>query len=170
MKSKEFIQKSINFDEICFILPDENTSHLQASLTLPLSQPSFAELNVQITRKLEDKTVLERRSVILSCDFKPSPKIIEWLKDYIPIEPSDKYKITREKHSAELKIVKVRPEDAGVYTCKPGNAVTEATLTVEGMTWSRVGGGVFSYWATRYLGLMCPLGFAETSLVSTSFP
>ncbi|XP_025067414.1 obscurin isoform X13 [Alligator sinensis] len=89
------------------------------------------ELNVQITRKLEDKTVLERRSVILSCDFKPSPKIIEWLKDYIPIEPSDKYKITREKHSAELKIVKVRPEDAGVYTCKPGNAVTEATLTVE---------------------------------------
>ncbi|XP_019399214.1 PREDICTED: obscurin [Crocodylus porosus] len=89
------------------------------------------ELNVQITRKLEDKTVLERRSVILSCDFKPSPKVVEWLKDYIPIEPSDKHKITREKHSAELKIVKVRPEDAGVYTCRPGNAVTEATLTVE---------------------------------------
>ncbi|XP_019363471.1 PREDICTED: obscurin [Gavialis gangeticus] len=89
------------------------------------------ELNVQITRKLEDKTVLERRSVILSCDFKPSPKVVEWFKDYIPIEPSDKHKMTREKHSAELKIVKVRPEDAGVYTCRPGNAVTEATLTVE---------------------------------------
>uniref|UniRef100_A0A8B9MBB1 Obscurin, cytoskeletal calmodulin and titin-interacting RhoGEF n=1 Tax=Accipiter nisus TaxID=211598 RepID=A0A8B9MBB1_9AVES len=89
------------------------------------------DYHIQITRKMEDKTALERHSVILSCDFRPSPKVVKWFKDHTPIEPSEKYKIKREQHSAELKILKVKPEDAGVYKCRAGNAETEATLTVE---------------------------------------
>ncbi|XP_010078143.1 PREDICTED: obscurin, partial [Pterocles gutturalis] len=89
------------------------------------------DYHIQITRKMEDKTALERHSVILSCDFRPSPKVVKWFKGHTPIEPSEKYKIKREQHSAELKILKVKPEDAGVYKCKAGNAETEATLTVE---------------------------------------
>ncbi|XP_050565252.1 LOW QUALITY PROTEIN: obscurin [Cygnus atratus] len=89
------------------------------------------DYHIQITRKMEDKTALERHSVILSCDFRPSPKVVKWFKGHTPIEPSEKYKIKREKHSAELKILKVKPEDAGVYKCRAGNAETEATLTVE---------------------------------------
>uniref|UniRef100_A0A669QNP8 Obscurin n=1 Tax=Phasianus colchicus TaxID=9054 RepID=A0A669QNP8_PHACC len=89
------------------------------------------DYHIQITRKLEDKTALERHSVILSCDFRPSPKVVKWFKGHTPIEPSEKYKIKREKHSAELKILKLKPDDAGVYKCKAGIAETEATLTVE---------------------------------------
>ncbi|XP_017602265.1 PREDICTED: obscurin isoform X2 [Corvus brachyrhynchos] len=89
------------------------------------------DYHIQITRKLEDKTVLERHSVILSCDFRPSPKHVKWFKGQVLIEPSEKYKIKREQHSAELKIMKVKPEDAGVYKCKAGIAETEATLSVE---------------------------------------
>ncbi|XP_035173163.1 obscurin isoform X5 [Oxyura jamaicensis] len=89
------------------------------------------DYHIQITRKMEDKTALERHSVILSCDFRPSPKVVKWFKGHTPIEPSEKYKMKREKHSAELKILKVKPEDAGVYKCRAGNAETEATLTVE---------------------------------------
>ncbi|XP_074757193.1 obscurin isoform X8 [Athene noctua] len=89
------------------------------------------DYHIQITRKMEDKTALERHSVILSCDFRPSPKVVKWFKGHTPIEPSEKYKIKREQHSAELKILKVKPEDAGVYKCRAGNAETEATLTVE---------------------------------------
>ncbi|PKK31952.1 obscurin, cytoskeletal calmodulin and titin-interacting RhoGEF, transcript variant X8 [Columba livia] len=89
------------------------------------------DYHIQITRKMEDKTALERHSVILSCDFRPSPKVVKWFKGHMPIEPSEKYKIKREEHSAELKILKVKPEDAGVYKCRAGNAETEATLTVE---------------------------------------
>lgn len=48
------------------------------------------------------------------------------------IEPSEKYKIKRDQYSSELKIMKVKPEDAGVYKCKAGIAETEATLSVEG--------------------------------------
>ncbi|XP_062424696.1 obscurin isoform X3 [Rhea pennata] len=89
------------------------------------------DYNIQITRKMEDKIVLERHSVVLSCDFKPSPKVVKWFKDHTAIEPSEKYKIKQEKHSAELKILKVKPEDAGVYMCRAGNAETKAVLTVE---------------------------------------
>ncbi|XP_021393666.2 obscurin isoform X15 [Lonchura striata] len=89
------------------------------------------DYHIQITRKLEDKTVLERHSVILSCDFRPSPKHVKWFKGQVLIEPSEKYKIKRDQYSAELKIMKVKPEDAGVYKCKAGIAETEATLSVE---------------------------------------
>uniref|UniRef100_A0A8D0F1L4 Obscurin n=1 Tax=Strix occidentalis caurina TaxID=311401 RepID=A0A8D0F1L4_STROC len=89
------------------------------------------DYHIQITRKMEDKTALERHSVILSCDFRPSPKVVKWFKGHTLIESSEKYKIKREQHSAELKILKVKPEDAGVYKCRAGNAETEATLTVE---------------------------------------
>lgn len=94
---------------------------------------------------MEDKTALERHSVILSCDFRPSPKVVKWFKGHTPIEPSEKYKIKREKHSAELKILKVKPEDAGVYKCRAGNAETEATLTVEGMNSLQQGGLPVAY-------------------------
>ncbi|XP_021244944.1 obscurin isoform X10 [Numida meleagris] len=89
------------------------------------------DYHIQITRKMEDKTALERHSVILSCDFRPSPKVVKWFKGHTPIEPSEKYKIKRDKYSAELKILKLKPDDAGVYKCKAGIAETEATLTVE---------------------------------------
>lgn len=103
---------------------------------------------------MEDKTALERHSVILSCDFRPSPKIVKWFKGHTPIEPSEKYKIKREKHSAELKILKVKPEDAGVYKCRAGNAETEATLTVEGMSNLQQGGLLVAYlFAVQYFTL-----------------
>uniref|UniRef100_A0A803VK92 Obscurin, cytoskeletal calmodulin and titin-interacting RhoGEF n=1 Tax=Ficedula albicollis TaxID=59894 RepID=A0A803VK92_FICAL len=89
------------------------------------------DYHIQITRKLEDKTVLERHSVILSCDFRPSPKHVKWFKGQELLEPSEKYRIKRDQYSAELKIMKVKPEDAGVYKCRAGIAETEATLSVE---------------------------------------
>lgn len=102
---------------------------------------------------MEDKTALERHSVILSCDFRPSPKVVKWFKDHTPIEPSEKYKIKREQHSAELKILKVKPEDAGVYKCRAGNAETEATLTVEGTSGFRQGACLSHVFMVQYFTL-----------------
>ena len=72
-------------------------------------------------------------------------------KGHTPIEPSEKYKIKRDKHSAELKILKLKPDDAGVYKCKAGIAETEATLTAEGM--SREGGLFHVLFHLRFLFL-----------------
>uniref|UniRef100_A0A8C5TZE1 Obscurin n=1 Tax=Malurus cyaneus samueli TaxID=2593467 RepID=A0A8C5TZE1_9PASS len=106
---------------------------------------------LQHCMKMEDKTVLERHSVILSCDFRPSPKHVRWFKGQELIEPSDKYRIKRDQYSAELKIMKVKPEDAGVYKCQAGIAETEAMLSVEGtgdfqqQDWPGAGFMVFSF-------------------------
>ncbi|XP_068023333.1 obscurin-like isoform X2 [Melanerpes formicivorus] len=89
--------------------------------------------HIQITRKLEDKRALEHHSLILACDFRPSPKSVKWFKEHTATEPSEKSKIKQEQHSAELRVLKVKPEDAGVSKGRAGNAETEATLPVEGL-------------------------------------
>uniref|UniRef100_A0ABM5GMQ0 Obscurin isoform X5 n=1 Tax=Pogona vitticeps TaxID=103695 RepID=A0ABM5GMQ0_9SAUR len=88
------------------------------------------DLQVTITRPLEDKIAQETHSVLLSCDFKPSPKVVEWYKDHTLIEPSERFKPKREKYTAELKIIKLNVGDSGIYKCKAGSAETKANLTV----------------------------------------
>ncbi|XP_015279814.1 PREDICTED: obscurin, partial [Gekko japonicus] len=88
------------------------------------------DLQVTITRPLEDKVVLETHSVVLSCDFKPSPKTVEWYKDHTLIEPSERFKPKRDKNMAELKILRLNIGDSGVYKCKAGSAETKAKLSV----------------------------------------
>ncbi|KAL8164796.1 UNVERIFIED_CONTAM: hypothetical protein K2H54_006969, partial [Gekko kuhli] len=88
------------------------------------------DLQVTITRPLEDKVVLETHSVVLSCDFKPSPKTVEWYKDHTLIEASERLKPKRDKNTAELKILRLNIGDSGVYKCKAGSAETKAKLSV----------------------------------------
>ncbi|KAL7977793.1 hypothetical protein Chor_014600 [Crotalus horridus] len=73
---------------------------------------------------------METHSVVLSCDFKPSPKEIEWYRNHTLLESSEKFKMKREKFTAELKILKLTVRDSGVYRCKAGSAETKATLTI----------------------------------------
>ncbi|MEE6467486.1 hypothetical protein FKM82_007266 [Ascaphus truei] len=89
------------------------------------------DIPLQVTRQLEDKTANERQTVILSCEFKPPPKFVEWYKGQTLIQTSEKYKLKQERNMAELRIVKVDPEDSGTYTCKAANAETSGTLTVQ---------------------------------------
>ncbi|XP_077160177.1 obscurin isoform X7 [Paroedura picta] len=88
------------------------------------------DLQVTFTRPLEDKVVLETHSVVLSCDFKPSPKMVEWYKDHTLIEPSERFKPKRDKNTAELKILRLNIGDSGVYKCRAGSAETKAKLSV----------------------------------------
>ncbi|KAG8138687.1 hypothetical protein E2320_001556 [Naja naja] len=88
------------------------------------------DIPVIFTRPLEDRTVLETHSVVLSCDFKPSPKEVEWYRNHTLLEPSEKFKMKREKFTAELKILRLTVGDSGVYRCKAGSAESKATLTI----------------------------------------
>ncbi|XP_053324277.1 obscurin [Spea bombifrons] len=89
------------------------------------------DIPLKVTQKMEDKSVNENQTVILSCEFKPAPKFVEWYRGKTLIEPSERYKIKQDMHMAELRIVKVNPDDAGVYTCKAGNVETSGTLAVK---------------------------------------
>ncbi|XP_075172031.1 obscurin isoform X19 [Anomaloglossus baeobatrachus] len=89
------------------------------------------DIPVQVTQKLEDKSVTERQSVLFSCEFRPPPKFVEWFKGKTLIEASDRCRVKQERGTAELRIVKVTPEDGGTYSCRAGTAQTSATLSVQ---------------------------------------
>lgn len=104
-----------------------------------LSSPSFhsalsvyTDIPMVLTRPLEPKAGRENQSVVLSCDFKPPPKAVQWYKEDTPLAPSDKYKMRLEGHMAELRVLRLSPADTGVYRCQAGNAQSSAEVTVEG--------------------------------------
>ncbi|KAM5307883.1 obscurin isoform 1-T1 [Glossophaga mutica] len=90
-----------------------------------------SDIPVVLTRPLEPKTGHELQSVVLSCDFKPPPKAVQWYKEDTPLAPSDKFKMSLEGHMAELRVLRLMPADAGVYRCQAGNAQSSAQVTVE---------------------------------------
>ncbi|CAH2281870.1 obscurin isoform X12 [Pelobates cultripes] len=89
------------------------------------------DIPIKVMQQIEDKTINENQTVILSCEFKPPPKLVEWYQGKTLVEPSERFKMKQDRNTAELRIIKVNPDDAGVYTCKAGNVETSGTLTVK---------------------------------------
>ncbi|XP_066122285.1 obscurin isoform X2 [Saccopteryx bilineata] len=90
-----------------------------------------SDIPVVLTRPLEPKVGREQQSVVLSCDFKPSPKAVQWYKEDMLLAPSEKFKMSLEGHMAELRILRLTPADAGIYRCQAGSAWSSAHVTVE---------------------------------------
>lgn len=105
--------------------------------------PSAADIPTVLTRPLEPKAGREQQSVVLSCDFKPPPKAVQWYKEDTPLAPSEKFKMRLEGHMAELRILRLTPADAGVYRCQAGSAQSSAEVTVEGTGGARGPGTVW---------------------------
>lgn len=98
------------------------------------------DVPVVLARPLEPKAGRELQSVVLSCDFRPAPKAVQWYKGDTPLAPSEKFKMVLEGQMAELRILRLTPADAGVYRCQAGNAQSSAEVTVEGRELGRRGG------------------------------
>ncbi|XP_033623906.1 obscurin isoform X2 [Fukomys damarensis] len=90
-----------------------------------------SDIPVTLVRPLEPKVGREQQSVVLSCDFRPAPKAVQWYKDDTPLAPSKKFKMVLEGQMAELRILRLSPADAGVYRCQAGSAESSAEVTVE---------------------------------------
>lgn len=97
--------------------------------------PCPTDIPVVLTRPLEPKVGREQQSVVLSCDFKPPPKAVQWYKGDMPLAPSEKYKMNLEGHMAELRVLRLTSADAGIYRCQAGSAQSSAEVTVEGREW-----------------------------------
>lgn len=83
-----------------------------SSLTV-LQEPSFV-------RVMENKEVTSGESVVLQCMISGSPKpILKWLKDGLPIAPSERHYFTGDDQL--LIIIGVEPSDAGRYECEIRN-------------------------------------------------
>ncbi|CAO2643307.1 Obscn [Lemmus lemmus] len=95
------------------------------------AQLVVSDIPMVLARPLEPKAGRELQSVVLSCDFRPAPKAVQWYKEDTPLAPSEKFKMVLEGQMAELRILRLTPADAGVYRCQAGNAQSSAEVTVE---------------------------------------
>lgn len=143
---------------LCRTLPREVTRHIVGAVlanrlaprlgrvvwVLVAPSPAFVlfspDIPMVLARPLEPKAGRELQSVVLSCDFRPAPKAVQWYKGDTPLAPSEKFKMVLEGQMAELRILRLTPADAGLYRCQAGNAQSSAEVTVEGRELGRRGG------------------------------
>ncbi|KAK7798725.1 hypothetical protein U0070_000242 [Myodes glareolus] len=105
--------------------------HFTIGKSRSTAQLVVSDVPVVVARPLEPKAGRELQSVVLSCDFRPAPKAVQWYKGDTPLAPSEKFKMVLEGQMAELRILRLTPADAGVYRCQAGNAQSSAEVTVE---------------------------------------
>ncbi|EPQ06904.1 Obscurin [Myotis brandtii] len=105
--------------------------HFTIGKSRTTAQLVVSDIPVVLTRPLEPKAGRELQSVVLSCDFKPPPKAVQWYKEDTPLAPSDKFRMRLEGHMAELRVLRLTPADAGIYRCQAGGAQSCAQVTVE---------------------------------------
>ncbi|XP_069047287.1 obscurin isoform X22 [Lepisosteus oculatus] len=95
------------------------------------AQLTVKEPPVLVLQQIKDANGKEKGSATLSCEFSPPPKTVYWYKDQALLEASSKYRVKQDRGRMELTVLKLIPEDSGVYCCKAGNAESKGTLTVE---------------------------------------
>lgn len=93
---------------------------------------STAERPLQVAQHMEDVEVKENGSVMLSCGFSPSPRLVRWFKGRTALKTSNKYSMRREGKRAELTIHGLTAMDSGQYHCMAGGAQSTARVKVEG--------------------------------------
>ncbi|CDW55769.1 Muscle M line assembly protein unc 89 [Trichuris trichiura] len=97
----------------------------------------LAETAPEFVEVLHFCDVAETQEGILSCKLTGIPKPeVQWFKDGVPIEPSEKYEmVTDESGLVLLKVHAAGREDSGEYRCEASNsrgvAWTEAPLNVK---------------------------------------
>lgn len=74
----------------------------------------------------------ENGSVMLSCGFSPSPRLVRWFKGRTALKTSNKYSMRREGKRAELTIHGLTGMDSGQYRCMAGGTQSTAHVKVEG--------------------------------------
>ncbi|XP_071342807.1 obscurin [Trachinotus anak] len=99
-------------------------------------QRTTAEVNVRAAasvffeKELENKVVMEGKSVLLSCEVSSANVPVTWKKDNIVVEDGGRYILEKKGPTHSLEIKKLHLEDAGEYCCITRGKKTTARLTV----------------------------------------
>lgn len=91
-----------------------------------------AEEPVEFTRKLRDIEVTEKETAVFKCEMsKPDLEAI-WLHNGQSVSVEDGFDIKIEKTIHSLVLEDVSVEDAGIYSIKVGDKISEGRLSVKG--------------------------------------
>ncbi|KAL6489202.1 hypothetical protein MHYP_G00029430 [Metynnis hypsauchen] len=80
-----------------------------------------------------DITAKEGEAVTLSCMTSNPEASVTWYRNEVMIKAGDRHLLYKDRAIHQLRILRVTEMDAGVYTCKAGDAQSSATLTVRGV-------------------------------------
>lgn len=83
--------------------------------------------------ELQSQECDEGDSVTLHCELSKHAVPVVWKKGTEVLQSGEKYLITQDGATVELKIADLRPEDAGQYTCVCGDKKTTANIKIKGM-------------------------------------
>ena len=112
----------------------------------------------EFKKPLEDKEVIEKETMTLTCELNKPNMPVQWFKDGKEVKP-DKKRITvsMDQYLHQLVIADVTVEDAAKYTCKYGDVSTECTIKVEGRFYKKIN---FPKNIYADFSLLCPNGLA----------
>ncbi|XP_028988214.1 obscurin isoform X3 [Betta splendens] len=100
---------------------DQQTS---ASLTIKAQPVTFKQ-------RLENQKAEEGATVTLCCELSKPGSSVEWRKGAQVLKAGEKYQMKQRGSVNELLINKVKPEDAGDFTCVCGDQKTTGSLSVK---------------------------------------
>lgn len=81
---------------------------------------------------VESQEAEEGSSVTLHCKLSRPGLSVEWKKGSQVLSCGEKYQMNQTGFSYELQIFDLRPEDTGSYSCSSEDAISSASLTVNG--------------------------------------
>uniref|UniRef100_A0AAR2J6N9 Obscurin, cytoskeletal calmodulin and titin-interacting RhoGEF b n=1 Tax=Pygocentrus nattereri TaxID=42514 RepID=A0AAR2J6N9_PYGNA len=84
---------------------------------------------VSFAKELKSQETTEGNSATLCCETSVSDVLVTWKKGRKVLSEGEKYSIQKSAIH-QLRILRVTEMDAGVYTCKAGDAQSSASLTV----------------------------------------
>lgn len=99
------------------------------SFTLCIISPA---LPVDFKEPLKNVDVTEGDAAALRCELSKPNQSVEWKKGSDVLTSGDRVSISQVGSAAELIIQPVTIKDAGKYTCRCGDKMTTAVLTVNG--------------------------------------
>lgn len=74
----------------------------------------------------------EGESVMLSCELSNPNAPVTWKKDSETLSQGARISLQQQGNTHTLEIRRLKPEDAGIYTCNTRGKVTSAKLKVKG--------------------------------------
>lgn len=119
------------------LLVKQSTVHDEGEYTCQLSEEACTaeiiviELPPQIIKKLEPTTVAKGDTATFEIELTKGDALVRWFKGKKELHFDDRVQLTIDGKIQRLKIIDTNPEDAAKYSCKVGDQLSTAKLTVE---------------------------------------
>ncbi|XP_072197962.1 obscurin-like protein 1 [Excalfactoria chinensis] len=110
---------------------DAATVTANAEGLLSTARLSVQEAQVLFVRKLQDMVAEEQQDVCLEVEVSHEAAEVQWLKQGVLLQPSDKYLMCESGCRRTLTIRSVSPSDRGTYRCESLHDRTQGKLSVE---------------------------------------